>query len=328
MISQHQEAEISSFEYQPGEDRDRLQEAAGRIRSHIASAKYHFQEIGRELIQSEPELKDEGRFMQWCEYHFGADLSYTTLRNYMNVVSNLSEPMIADPQTAQSAKYILARPTYGGDPPEQWRLDAGERLAQHHELDTDSAKIIRYAPEPLVASFLKKETPKSQLVQFINGLNDLKKHRRAYAELIFMIERWGVQRIEMLDFLKDVYLKWKRSQHRARPAETWQALIDDEGVMNGIDWAIPVGHPEAHLRIRKYRADRQFMHMLEADRRAKDEAKTLYTWSENRIAAVILEEGDQVYLMVDPDLAARMKDDFPNGGSVLFTIRLPLKEKE
>lgn len=302
---------MTDFLYLADEPADQLATLAGAVSSDIQAIQYHFYSIGRALLQARPLLLKEGRFMAWVNFHFGAYFSYDTLTHYMDVCQKLPALMVENPQITARAKYILSS---GQVPPE--RVAIGVTLAEAGRLDEESARIVRYAPDQIVQRFIDGNLPKDQTAAFTVALNKLP---ALYQEVKTACIGWGVSRAEMVEYLAGVYGEWLKTRHSDHPAGTWLAIKEDDGLLNGFGWSIPVGHPDAVGMIPRHKADRQYLHLSELEQ--KPGGAVWYDWSENRTGVITTDLEGRVCLTLDPESIRRVK----TGESVIFRIRTKRK---
>lgn len=302
----------AGFEYLEGEDSAALNEDAGYILTEIAAAEWHFTNMGYRLLAARARLKKEKRYKAWCEFHFGHKFHYDTLQNYVGVVEKLPPQVARDDTIIARAKYTLT-----SGKPESWRIEEGVKLAEKGLLDDDSAYIVRYAPESIVRRFLAMELPKTETRLFTESFNKIPKTSPDLREAVI---EWGVYDHAVMDYLREIHEKWVKTRNHERPAESWLALKDDNGLLNGFGWSKHVADPQAPAFISTHRVDRKALHELEDSTPNPNPIE--YDWSENRRGCIEFKNGI-AFMLIDSEMARKVQD----GETVFYRMRTRRKQK-
>ncbi len=125
----------TGFDYSAVRDAEQVREAAKRIIGRGICIVGDMIEIGRDLIAVKEKL-EHGQFQKWIEAEFG--WGKTTVRNFINVASNLGDKSATVAHLAPTAIYALSAPSL----PNEVRQEVVERLEKGEKFDADQIKRL------------------------------------------------------------------------------------------------------------------------------------------------------------------------------------------
>lgn len=285
-------------------ERDWLRGRAAFIHARLGITHHLITEMGAVFLEVKERLEPSGRFLAWTRTEFG--LSDDTIENYMKVARNL--PFLSETAAGVATAKALYKLAADDADPKGVGI-ALDKLNAGQPVDYGEAYILSRAPVHIREKFLNQEIPKQQAHDATKAIV-----RRGTPDEVrdFCIEK-GVVHAAIVDYLSEAYNDEVKQADWKNPRKAWSAIVEDNGVLNGLGWSIPL--KEANDRdLSRYIADRAVMH--------KDIANEAYDWKVTRAHVVQNAAGD-VFLRVskkDADLIQYKDRD------LLVHVRVPVQK--
>lgn len=243
-----------------------------------------------------------GYFIRWCRTRLG--ISEDTAENTINVARNLPTlPDDTEPFWTLTAKYEVA----GGAVTDEIRRFFIQRASPETPINKDEVDIKLRAPLYLQERYYGGFISRQNAARVTHLLMAKRTPEPARLKLI----EWGVEHPVILSGLLGKYEEHVKTRYTKHPSQTWEDIVEEGGVLNGINWAIPVkdAQPQDWSR---FLADRQIMHL--------DKAAESFDWYEVRSA--------KVYHSPEGKLVAELNDDMASldGVTVYLKVRVPRKK--
>lgn len=230
------------------DDANFLRSAAEYVNTRSALAYELIVQAGLQLKEVQQFLNDrfprQGRFAQWVRHTLS--INEDTAYNYMRTAENMGH---LAPETAeniqQRALYFLARTST--DP--VVREEAIQQAAAGMPVDDKDVFILAGHPE-VKRRYVEGGLSKNQAA----GLVKVLKETKAQPEAVTQVLEWGVKEPAVAAYLLDAS---RQTENRT----TWQDVSNDGGVLNGIEWSVPVSEATEY-DLARWKEDRQAMHIM------------------------------------------------------------------
>lgn len=242
-----------SYENLPDQQANYLRNTAARLHVKIEITYQLISEIGAELL-SISEILGDDLFRSWCESEFSQ--GFQTLKNWMAVASKIPKlPKNASHLVKKSTLYEAAKDSAN---PEGVQT-LYKMLEDGKEVDYQQGYIICRAPSQIRDEYLGENIPKGKAFETAKLYNS-KKISSTVSENAL---RWAVCDPDVLLELQRIYSRHIETQHHKNPSQGWKTLIDDNGILNGIEWATPLSKATKN-DIQRWLSDRQKIHIEES----------------------------------------------------------------
>jgi hypothetical protein len=231
-------------------------------------------------------------------------ISVDTADNLILIAQNMPRvPEGTDRLWTVRTKALIARKATS----EETRQLLLDKAAAGSVPDEAEATIFVKAPGYLRARYERGTISKEQAAAATKALLSKSVPKPCLEKLI----EWNASHAAVIEYIVEAYKDWINTRNKPHPRVTWLDIVEDEGILNGYEWAKPVWDANvSDLEI--YKAHRQMMHL--------EKAAELFDW--------LVVDSSLVERLPDGRLAAILPEDFDTytGRNVKLQARVPRKD--
>lgn len=291
---------VQTFDYNklPKQDAEYLRGQAAEINARMAITHTLRVEIGKILIDAKARLP--GVFLSWVKSEFG--YSSDTAENLMNVALRMAElPQGTDALFQARSLYLLGREST----PESVRQEAIDLASTGMPVDYEVAYILAQAPVEIKSRYLLEELPKKTAFDLAKALN--RKGLSDEVKSVCLNQR--VSCPELIDYLAKAHSDYQRTKGTYKERSTWADIEEDNWVLNGISWSVPLSDARP-VDIDRFKVDRSAMH--------KDFAPQRWEWVVTDAPLQSTSDGRLILILDKPEFETMNEGDY-----VRLQIRVP-----